>query len=218
MPCVTNLQCQCKTWMCFESSLKWNILASQISLVLCSHLGWMEVARFPWTMSMITLCLRSLRVNWIKLCLLLLFVCVQGSLFLITFPWQVASDQWTSVIAWQIFISRYCCTLVSALEAGNGDAWSEGQDSLGQDGRVLPWRGECPVFRNGWLRWMLRSGMGKLSALGTWSLECFPCTWHLITWLFLNSFAYPKFSQMFPKTSFFSGNIFFLTFGESRQY
>ena len=117
--------------------------------------------------------------------------------------WQVASDQWTSVIAWQVYISRYCCTLVSALEAGNGDAWSEGQDSLGQDGRVLPWRGECPVFRNGWLRWMLRSGMGKLSALGTWSLECFPCTWHLITWLFLNSFAYPKFSQMFPKTSFF---------------
>ena len=37
---------------------------------------------------------------------------------------------------------------------------------------------------------------------------------HLII---LNSFAYPKFSQMFPKT-FFSGNIFFLTFGESRQY
>ena len=125
--------------MCFGSILKWNILASQIILVVCSHLGWMEVGRFPWTMSMITLCLWSLVVNWIKLCLLLLFVCVQGSLFLITF--QVASDQWTSVIAWQVYISRYCCTLVSALEAGNGDAWSEGQDSLGQDGRVLPENG-----------------------------------------------------------------------------
>ena len=95
--------------------------------------------------------------------------------------WQVASDQWTSVIAWQIFISRYCCTLVSALEAGNGDAWSEGQDSLGQDGRVLPenGRGECPVFRNGWLLWMrqvnvetlefgFQAAMNKYKRLSYW--------------------------------------------------
>ena len=133
--------------------------------------------------------------------------------------WQVASDQWTSVIAWQVYISRYCCTLVSALEAGNGDAWSEGQDSLGQDGRVLPENGggnaqcsgtagyfECwgLVWAN-FLPWAL-DRWNAFPALGTWSLDN------------LNSFAYPKFSQMFPKTSFFSRNIFFLTFGESRQY
>ena len=125
--------------MCFGSILKWNILASQIILVLCSHLGWMDVARFPWTMSMITLCLWSLVVSWIKLCLLLLFVCVQGSFF-VTFhdKWPGPSEPVLLLNKTGVYISCYCCAL---LEAGNGDAWSEGEDPLGQDGRVLPENG-----------------------------------------------------------------------------
>ena len=42
------------------------------------------------------------------------------------------------------------------------------------------------------------------------------CKRHLVKWQEVPSrkFTYPKFSQMFQKETFFSGNIFFLTFGE----
>ena len=58
----------------------------------CLHWGWMEVARFPWTMSLITLCLcyltmKSSFYDWLFVC-----VCVCKVPFLIfNFSWQVAS-------------------------------------------------------------------------------------------------------------------------------